>query len=167
MVNFNPYEEQGPEQAYIRWLAERQSGGAFSSPIRKMLEARGRYQSSLAPLFGYGISEDIGGQGKDFAPFYSQNEGRAPRWADIRQRLQGMRGALGAGENANAYQTVLAGQYDDPEEQLDALGSGLASQVNPYFRGGLSSQLGRRYRDQQATDPNTRFIDYAAKKGWF
>ena len=167
MVTFNSYEEQGPEQAYTRWLAERQSGGAYSSPIRKMLEARGRYQSSLAPLFGYGISQDIGGQGKDFAPFYSQNEERTPRWEEIRQRLQGVRGALDAGENASAYQTVLAGRYDDPEEQLDALESGLASQVNPYFRGGLSSQLQRRYRNQQATDPNTKFIDYAANKGWF
>ena len=64
MTNYNAYQAQEPNQAYTRWLSE-QGGDRASSPVRRMLEARGRRQAALAPLYGYGIGQEIGGQGKD------------------------------------------------------------------------------------------------------
>ena len=166
MVTNNPYESQPPSQAYTRWLAQQQEGRSYSAPIRRLLEARGRTQSALAPLFGFGIDQAVGGQGRDFASFYAGNQGRVPSWTEIQRQLQGVQAALSAGERATAYQQILAGNYQDPANQLEALQAGY-SRALPALRTGLSRQLARRFQNQQAVSPNESFFDYASRQGWF
>ena len=187
------FNEQGPGQAFQRYMAMLQGQGSFSAPIQNAMEERGRLQSHLAPLFGYGIGQDLGGRGTDFAPFFGQQQ---PSWGDVRGKLGEASGAVKAqgdrtawegrkaahessagpggmpfNEQAPAapslYQTAMAGNYNDPDEQLRALQAGMGSQVNPYFRSGIMSGLGNSFTRQQATNPSQSFFDYAKGQGWF
>lgn len=161
------YESQSPGQAYTRYLAQQQEGRSYSAPIRRLLEARGRSQAALAPLFGFGISQEVGGQGRDFAPFYAGNQGRPPSWTEIQGRLQQANAALNAGDRGNAYQQILAGNYQEPTNQLEAVQAGFNQRSVPALRGGLSRQFARRFQNQQAVSPNETFFDYASRQGWF
>ena len=161
MVSYGQY--QSPQQAYTRWLSER-GGDTLSSYIQQLLTARGRRQAALAPLFGFGISQEIGGQGRDFAPFYSQPP---PTWQDLQIRLRETQQALAGGTQQTPYQAALAAAYESPENQLEALQASLTAQVPATLRSGFSRQLARRFSRQQATRPEQRFFDYASQAGLF
>lgn len=183
MPPFNPRElaisAQGPGQAFTRYLSQMQGRGQMSSPIRDLLEERGRYLSYLAPLGGQGIGEDLGGKGQSFSPYYEQQGMQTPKYGEVSGQLRGIQGMLdkqrtpGTDAQGNQtfndtrsnYETALSGAYEDPEDQLRAHQAGAALQVNPYFRTGLTRNLGRRYEQQQANDPNSNWLQYAMSNG--
>ena len=167
MTNYDFYQAQDPNQAYTRWLAEQQGGRPFSSPVRQLLEARGRRQAEFARLAGYGIGQDIGGQGKDYAPFYSERQRQTPLWGDVQRQLQEAQAAVNSGDKVTPYQLGLAANYQTQASQLEALQAGLGTQFPAALRGGLSRVLGRRFKDQQAVSSSQSFFDYASEKGWF
>ena len=164
-------EAQDPSTAYIRYLAQRAGMPRQGTFARSVLENRGQDLARLAIPFGYGINTDIGGQGKDYLPFYEKYAANDPSWADIQGKARGIQGSLGTQYPASGtpYDEIMLGRYGDPESgQANQLGftqAGLGTQVNPYLQGGLEQQLRRRFQQQQATNTSESWLDYAIANG--
>lgn len=160
-LTFDPRGEQQPGQAFTRYLA---GLGQMTEPIRGMLEERGKYLQELAPLFGYGVSQEAGGRGMDFLDFYKSGGGAVPSFQDSMGALRGVHSALGGANTP--YQQGLAARYDKPVEQLAALQGVYGPQFNPYFRGPLMGRFRQEFEEQQAQTPERSFLDYARSRGY-
>ncbi|MDP2662636.1 MAG: hypothetical protein Q8R28_18110 [Dehalococcoidia bacterium] len=187
------YQEQLPDQAFTRYLAERQGTPTFGTPARSALETRGRLTGALAPLFGYGIGEDLGGQGQDFLPYFQRYGVGAPSFGDTSEQLRGILQTLQNSDAASLaflgdvpegidpaeYYGILLGggnitqsqiqaiPYQNQGRQAEAVGANLGLRLNPYFRSGLNSYLGRQFEQQQAIAPEQHFLEYAQQRGFF
>lgn len=129
------YANQGPGQAFTRYLAGMQGGGApMSNTIQDLLQERGRYLSYLAPLSGYGIDQEIpGGKGQDFGGYFKQqgfNPGSYGQNMDYMRQAQGAVGKLG---QQKAYDAgYAADQTAKSKWEADPLNKGTDGTIAPY-----------------------------------
>lgn len=184
------FDQQLPGQQFTRYLAQLEGGPQYGTQSRDALENMGGFMADLAPAFGYGLTQDIGGQGLQFAPFYDKMMGGGgsgasgpPSFGDVHKQAQGISGAMGsmdpdrmveltaASGDPNSLlgpatlQEGLAGGFGSLENQYNLVRSNLLSRMNPFFRGGVSKLLGNQMQSQQATNPGTTFLDYMLKAG--
>ena len=159
----DPFKDQSPGSAWTRYLAKLTGIAPSGTTGRAFLENRGRDLSSIASSFGYGASRDIGGQGEDYADFYKTYGSQGPSWGQIQSQARNVQSSL-AKEGGNAYDAYIEQRYGTPKEQLDLTQGALNTQINQYG-GGIDAVLARRQAQQQAVDPNQRWLDYAIAKG--
>ena len=185
MSNRLAYQQQDPNTAFTRFLAQREGTAPVGTGGREAQERRGDYLAPLATAFGYGLTSAVGGQGQDYAGFYSKYGDEDPSYADIQGRARAIQGHLagtskadlaaylkliGAGglsseQTGAPFSTVMAGQYEPQGKQFELTRAGLSSQINPYLQAGLNRALQARFEQQQAVDPSTRWLDYAIAQG--
>ena len=174
------FAAQDPSTAFTRYLSTMSNAPSQGTFGRNVLENRGQDLARLATAFGYGINNepDLEGnppdpraQGESYFPFYSKYAANDPSWADIQTQARSVQTSLGTQFPAvgKPYDEVMLGRYGDPEsgqaQQLALTQGALSTQVNPFLQGGLEQQLRRRFAQQQATNTNQNWLDYAIANG--
>ena len=181
------FEAQDPGMAWTRYLAKLGGAPPTGTFGRDVLENKGKSLAPLSQAFGYGIPPETGGQGLDFAGFYNKYGSQGPSWADIRGKASDIMGSVGrvdadmlatakalmsanktAGVDPNIGLTmdeIMASKYTDPADELELTQAGLRSRLNPTWQAGLISHIKRRFENQQATQPNERWLQYARQRG--
>ncbi len=186
-----PWREAALRQAQV---AAPGAGVGFAPAVTRAMETRRDVAEALAPLFGVGRPEEMGGTGQSYFDFYGAGLPEVPAvggvggraaipWHDltgalaagapaggqtaVQARLQALRQAAVTPESQlTPQQMSLLGAYDTPEARRDVVLTNLMGQTNPMLRRGMADVFNRVYRAQQATAPETPFMQWANTQGF-
>ena len=166
-----------PQYAWDRHVLAQFGKGGVAPAVQGAFANRGDILSGLAPLYGVGgaPSEAGGPGGPSYADYFQTQASGYPTSVDTRGRLRRLAGT--------AY--ALPGQEMTLEDQqflspfLGAEGAVNQSQVNnaflsamlagvaPEARSGTKGLYNRLYSQQQIQEPETPWLQYAQRKGYF
>lgn len=172
------YSQQGPEQAFIRYLSglEQQAGRSFTEPVRGLLSERAGTLANIAPFYGYGVPVEQGGSGADFAEFFRRASGGGgnvptlglPSFADRQSLLRNIASATGTPEvSRTPQQASIADLFGNIEQPHSWVANLLTAGINPYVRGALAGGLRRRFQTAEALRPEESFLNYLQSQGVF
>ena len=171
------FNEQAPQNAFLRFMTGLRQQGGLTDPVRGLLERRGATLVDLAPFFGFGMPQgELGGfgRGQDPTPFFQQQLGGLPSLQDRRALLQNIQAAHGAAATGGAGfaatpQAGLLGAWNDigQQEQPGFVANLLTAGNNPFMTGGFRQLLTRRLAEMAATNPRANFLDEARAMGYF
>jgi hypothetical protein len=168
------FSGQQPGEVFTRFLRELEGPTRFAGPVRNVLQRRGETLGSLSDLLGLAPTSEVRGQGqRSFEDFLAQNQGLTlPNQELLNQRLQLLQEAEGAPVRTQAQMAAFDPFQGESEgattrNLFGAFQAAQTANVNPFLRAGRARQLQRAFEEQQATQPQTRFLDFARQQGWF
>ena len=166
-----------PQYAWDRYVLSQWGKGGVAPPIQASLANRGSILEGLAPLYGVGGAPGVTGEqgGPSFADYFRNQGVGYPASADTQGRLRRLAGAAYA--LPGQEMTLEDQQFLSPflgkeggvnqESVNNAFLSAMLAGVAPEARSGTRGLYNRLYSQQQIQEPETPWLQYAQKRGYF